>query len=134
MAHRNLEIIDKFFQAFASKDDKALAEATVEDLTWYFPGRHPLAGVKRGREEVVAFFTRMGSMGFKPEKLITGVNDDYVVETQWATGSSDGEEVTMGWTVLWTFRDGKLESGRHYSADQHLADDYFTRAVAAGKS
>jgi ketosteroid isomerase-like protein len=134
MAHRNLEVIDKFFQAFANKDDKAVAEATTDDLTWYFPGRHPLAGAKRGREAVIEFFTQMGGLGFRPTKLITGVNDDYVVETQWVTGTVAGDEVTMGWTVLWSFRDGKLESGRHYSADQYLADDFFNRLLADGTS
>ena len=46
-------------------------------------GRHPLAGAKRGRDEVIALFPRRSGMGFKPEKLIQGVNDDHVVEAQW---------------------------------------------------
>jgi ketosteroid isomerase-like protein len=130
MTHRNLAIIDAFFRAFVAHDKVALAEVTSDDLTWYFPGRHPLSGTKRGREEVVDFFSQMGRMGFKAEKLISGANDSYVVETQWVTGAVNGDEVTMGWTVLWKFHDGKLESGRHYSADQYLADHYFTRVLA----
>ncbi|WP_320066141.1 nuclear transport factor 2 family protein [Micromonospora sp. RTGN7] len=134
MTHPHLDTISRFFEAYSKRDMAALAEVTTEDLTWHFPGRNPMSGAKRGREEVMAFFDRMGGMGFRPEKLITGTNDSYVVETQWVRGDSDGQEVTMGWTVLWSFVDGKLASGRHFSADQYLADEFFTRRLATQRS
>jgi uncharacterized protein len=129
MTDSNQDIIGRFFEAYSKKDMAALAEVTTDDLAWHFPGHNPMSGVKQGREEVVAFFDRMGGLGFRPEKLVTGENESYVVETQWVRGDVDGEEVTMGWTVLWSFRDGKLASGRHFSADQYLADDFFQRRL-----
>ncbi|SBT43049.1 nuclear transport factor 2 family protein [Micromonospora auratinigra] len=134
MTHPNQDIIQRFFEAYMKRDMAALAAVTTDDVAWHFPGRNPMSGVKRGRDEVVAFFDRMGGMGFRPDKLITGANDDYVVETQWVHGDQDGEEVVMGWTVLWSFEDGKLSSGRHFSADQYLADEFFARKLATQQS
>jgi len=33
------------------------------------PGHHPLAGTKRGRNEVAAFFRELGKSGFRAELI-----------------------------------------------------------------
>ena len=132
MRHQNLEIINKFFEAFGKQDMAALNELVAPDIQWIFPGHHPLAGTKKGIEEVVNFFDSMGKImeasNIKVERLVNGVNDDYVVECQhiW-TNRKDGNNLDHYWCVLWAFRDGKITEGRHLASDQHLVDSFFCK-------
>jgi uncharacterized protein len=59
----------------------------AENVTWTFLGRHKLAGVKTGIDEVLAFFNTMGGIMIisKPgvDKLVIGSNSKYVIECQY---------------------------------------------------
>src|SRR5438045_3732648 len=99
-----------------------------------FPGYHPVSGTKVGVDEVIAFFDTLGGLmgksNVKVEKLVTGVNDDYVVECQHiSTDREDDHNLDQHWCVLWKFENGKITEGRHLAADQHAADEFFTRLM-----
>jgi ketosteroid isomerase-like protein len=133
--HPNEDIINKFFEAYSKHDINAIKKVMAENVTWYFLGRHPFAGIKRGVNEVVAFFDQMATiMGTsKPqiEKLIVASNDNHTIECQRIKiNRDDGIYIDHHATVLWTFEDGKIIEGRHFFADPQAADKYFT-AVAA---
>jgi uncharacterized protein len=129
--HPNLELIDKFFEAYGKRDLNGLRQVLAEDAKWVFPGRHPLSGTRTGIDEVVALFDTlgeiMGKSNIQVEKLVMGVNDDYVVEGQhiW-TNREDGNNLDHQWCVLWKFEKGKIVEGRHLAADQHAVDKFFT--------
>ena len=134
MAQPNQQKIDAFFTAYAKRDLAGIRQVMAEDVTWYFIGRHPYAGVKRGIDGVVAFFDSMGAiMGkSKPEveKPIVAENADHVIEcVHTRTHREDGKNIDHFACVLWTFRDGKIAEGRHFFADPPAVDAYFT-AVA----
>lgn len=128
MTHPNLDVINSFFEAYGKRDMDALRQVTTEDVTWHFPGRHPLGGTKKGVAEVVAFFDQMAKFDFRADRLVIGVADEYVVEAQRVWTEENGHDVEMGWCVLWTFDDGKLAGGTHFSSEQYKADDFFKRA------
>src|SRR3954465_15709585 len=133
MTHPNLDLIDRFFAAYGSHDRAALRDVLAEHATWTFPGHHPLSGTKRGIDEIVAFFdavgTIMGSAHPTVEKLVLGVNDQYVVECQHVrTHRADGPNLDQQLCVLWGFVDGKIVSGQHLAADQDALDAFYTRA------
>ena len=133
MTHPNLDLIDRFFAAYGKRDLAALREVLAEHATWAFPGHHPLSGTKVGIEAIVAFFDAVGSiMGSSQptvEKLVLGVNEQYVVECQHIrTNWADGPNLDQQLCVLWSFADGKIVSGRHMVADQDALDAFYTRA------
>ncbi len=133
MTHPNLDLIDQFFAAYGKRDLAELPDVLAEDATWTFPGHHPLSGTKVGIDAIVAFFDAMGSiMGSSNphvEKLVMGVNEQYVVECQYVrTSRTDGPNLDQQLCVLWSFADGKIVSGRHLVADQDALDAFFTRA------
>src|SRR6266496_4291228 len=108
MAHPNLDLIKRFFEAYGKHDLNALRQVLAEDATWTFPGDHPLSGTKVGIGEVVAFFDAVGSImassNVKAESLVTGANDVYAVEAQHiSTNRDDGHNLDQYWCVLWTF-------------------------------
>jgi uncharacterized protein len=83
---------------------------------------------------VVAFFDAvgsiMGSSNVKVESLITGANDQYVVEGQHiSTNREDGNNLDHQWCVLWKFENGKITEGRHLAADQRAVDEFFTEVM-----
>ena len=134
MAHRNQDIIKKFFEGYGSHDMDEIKKVMSENVTWLFLGQHPLAGIKQGVEEVVAFFDIMGEImqksNSKMEKLIEAENDKYFIECQHSkTNREDGINLDHYSSVLWTIENGKIIEGRHFFADPEAVDKYFT-AVA----
>ena len=131
MAHPNLDLIDQFFAAYGSRDIVGLHDVLADDATWTFPGHHRLSGTKVGIDEIVAFFDAVGgvmaSSNANVEKLITGVNDGYVMECQHIRANrADGPNLDQQLCVLWLFANGKIASGRHLVADQDALDAFFT--------
>lgn len=131
MTHPNQEIINKFFEAYSKRDMDAIRQVMAEDATWTALGQHPLAGVKNGIDEVIAFFDAMGGImgksNVKVEKLVIGANDNYLIECQhvW-TNRDDGVNLDHHVCVLWTFKNGKILSGMHFFADPQAADRFFS--------
>jgi len=128
-AHQS--IVDKFFEAYQEHDINKVKEVMDENAKWIFMGRHPLAGIKNGVVEIVAFFDKMGKIMArgKPtiDKLIVCENENYLIECiHSATNSSDGSNLDHHACVLWTFKSGKIIEGRHFFADPEAADKYFT--------
>jgi uncharacterized protein len=134
VTHPNLDIIGKFFEAYGKRDREALAEVVAADAQWMNLGKHPLAGVHRGRDEIVAFFDAMGKImresNVTSEKLVVGADGDYVVEAQRIrTARKDGINLDHRACVLWRFRGGKIVEGVHFFSDPDAVDNFFS-AVA----
>ncbi len=130
MKEDNQAIINRFFEAYSKHDFAAIRQVMHEDVIWVFLGQHPLAGVKNGIEEVVAFFDNMsaimGQSGVKAEKLVSGSNDRFLVECQHiVTHRPDGINMDHHVSVLWTFENNKIKEGRHFFADSHAANHFF---------
>jgi ketosteroid isomerase-like protein len=131
MSHPNLDLIDRFFAAYGQRDRAALRDVLAEDASWTFPGHHPLSGTKIGTEAIVAFFDAvgrlMGSTHPTVDKLVLGVNEQYVVECQHVrTNRPDGPNLDQQLCVLWRFGGGKIVSGQHLAADQDALDAFYT--------
>ncbi len=131
----NEDIINKYFEAYSKHDINGIKKVMSENVTWFFPGNHPLAGVKKGVDEVVAFFDKMATIMSKSkpqiEKLIVASNDKYFIECQRIKiNRDDGIHIDHHASVLWTFENGKIVEGRHFFADPQAADNYFI-AVSA---
>ena len=137
MVSANEDLIDRFFRAYAARDMDTLRQVLDQDVRWIFPGRHPLGGVHRGVEGVVAFFDGMGmvmaSSGVRNDPLVGGSGGDYVVECQHiSTSRGDGVDLDQDACVLWKFKDGKIVEGRHFVANEHALEEFFNRAMAGG--
>ncbi len=134
MEQQNTVIINKFFEAYGKHDFEGIKKVLDENAKWIFPGRNPLSGVKEGIEEIVAFFDKMGEAmmksNIKAESIVTGINDNFLVECQhiW-TNREDEINLDHHWCVLWRFRDGKIIQGNHFAEDQYKADTFFNKLL-----
>ena len=134
MNHSNLDLIRQFFEAYGTRNLEALYKIVDPNAQWIMPGHHPLSGTKTGIDEILALFDAMGNVmaasNIRIERLVTGVEDHYVVECQHIiTNRDDGNQLDHYWSVLWTFKDGKIMEGRHLSSDQHAADTFFCKVL-----
>ncbi len=130
MEHENLNIIDKFFQAYSRSDTNEIQQVFSENVKWIFPGQSSLSGEKVGIEEVISFFDKMGNIMGKAnvevKRLIIGASNDYVIECQQIrTNRKDGVNFNQDMCVLWSFKDGKIIQGKHFMSDQYEADTFF---------
>lgn len=133
--HPNLDLIDRFFAAYASRNDTGLRNVLAEHATWTFPGQNPLSGTKAGIDEIVAFFDSMGNVigSSQPsvEKLVLGANDAYVIECQHIrTNREAGPNLDQQICVLWTIEHGLIVAGQHLVADQHALDRFFKAVLS----
>jgi uncharacterized protein len=130
MATESLQIIDRFFEAYAAHDLDAVRGVLAEHVTLHFPGHHPLAGTKRGVAEVVAFFDQMATMQLRPDEYVIGADDGFVLEAQRVYSIDEAMPFETETCVLWKLADGRISSGRHFFADQDQADAYFTARLS----
>lgn len=132
MSDTKVSIIDSFFNALSRKDTEVIQKIFSEKVKWIFPGRNHLSGTKVGINSVVSFFEKLeesieGSDG-KVKRLIISENDSYVLEcSHFVTKRADGVNLEQDICVLWTFKDGKIISGKHFSEDQFVADTFFNK-------
>lgn len=135
MTHPNQGIIDSFFEAYNQHDFNGIKKVMDHNVTWFFLGQHPLAGIKKGIGEVVAFFDIMGEImkqsNVKTDKLIVSANDNYVIECIHSrTDREDGNNLDHYACVLWTIKNEKIIEGRHFFADPQSVNHYFTSVTS----
>ena len=53
-----MNIIDKFFEAYSTKDLNKIQQVLSENIKWVFPGQNLLSGIKVGIEEVISFLIK----------------------------------------------------------------------------
>jgi uncharacterized protein len=89
-----------------------------------FSHHHPLAGTKRGVDEVVAFFGQSGRAGFKGQTIFLEANDEWVVDLHrgWSEAGPGLDEM---WALAFRIRDGKIAEAVNYPGNQHAADTFF---------
>lgn len=92
-----------------------------------------MSGTKVGIDAIIAFFDAVGTIMGRSQptvdKLVLGVNEQYVVECQHIrTNRTDGPNLDQQLCVLWRFADGKIVSGQHLASDQDAFDAFYTQA------
>ncbi len=125
--HPNVTLIRGYYAAYAAGDTGALRERFfAPDIAWTIPGHHPLAGTKRGANEVIAFFELLARAGMKAEPIFLAADGEWVVDLHrgWSTTPAGLDQV---WALAFRIRNGRITEAVNYPGDQHAADAYFWR-------
>lgn len=128
--HPATAVVDRMYQCFAQGDmDTLKTEVFASDIEWALPGHHPLSGVKRGADEVIAFFGELMATGVHVDNISFGtIGDDTVVERHTGHGTVNNREFVFPTCSVYSVRDNKIARVQVYTADQHGVDDYFWQA------
>ena len=122
--HNNIQIIKEHFAAFGRGDLQSALNMVADTVDWQSPVTRSQpteitwAVPRYTREEVGQFFQEL-SEKVQPEKFeITGfiAQDDKVVVEGRNKGKikSTGKSYEHDWVMVFTLRDGKIISHRHY--------------------
>lgn len=125
----NIQIIQDYYAAYAKGDLNKVNSFFATDIVWRIPGRHPLAGEKRGVDEVAAFFTQLSKGKFRAEPIFFQAQGDYVVDVHrgWSNVEDGGTQVDQLFTLMFTIKNGKIVEAQNFLTDQHQADEFFWR-------
>ncbi|MDQ3090475.1 MAG: nuclear transport factor 2 family protein [Actinomycetota bacterium] len=127
-SHPNVALVQAFYEAYAAGDvDRMKREVLSSDVTWAIPGHHPLSGVKRGAQEIAAYFAQLPKANFQAEPLVIAAEGDYVIDVHRGWGSYQDATLDMHWVLVFRIEDGRIKEVENYAADQHAADLFFTR-------
>jgi ketosteroid isomerase-like protein len=130
-ASPNRRLVEDFYAAYAANDvERMKRELLASDVTWAIPGHHPLSGVKRGAEEIAAYFAQLPKADFRAEPVVIATEGDYVIDVHRGWASYDDATLDMHWVLVYRIDDGRIAEVENYAADQHAADLFFTRVWA----
>ncbi len=122
-----MAMVDKMYACFAQNDMETLKrEVFAPDIEWNLPGHHPLSGVKRGADEVIAFFVALLQTGVRVDNVSFGtIGNDKVVEQHTGHGKLGDREIIFPTCSVYTIRNGRIANVQVYTGDQHGVDEYF---------
>ena len=122
----NIKVVQGFFGAYGDGDLEKLASFMADDIVWRIPGRHPLSGEKRGRDEVIAFFGELGKANFKADPIYFGADETHVVDVHRGWSNVEGApNVDTIWALIYRIENGKIAEATNLSADQDAANAFF---------
>lgn len=122
---RNLDLVRRFYEGYGSHDMDKIRETLADDVTWLIPGHHALAGLKRGEDEIVAYFDILGEANFQAEVLSLSASEDSVVDVHRGWGHHGDASLDIHWVLWYRIRDGKIAAVENFALDGHAADQFF---------
>ena len=125
----NIQLIQNYYAAYAEGDLNKVKRFFAPNVVWRIPGHHPLAGEKRGADEVAAFFAQLGKGNFKADPIFFQAQGDYVVDIHrgWSNVADGGTQVDQLFTLMFKIDKGKIVEAQNFLSDQHQADEFFWR-------
>ncbi|HJZ60497.1 MAG TPA: nuclear transport factor 2 family protein [Gemmataceae bacterium] len=125
-----LALVRKLDDALAGGDLNAVREQVAAGAEWILPGRHPLAGRKRGPEEVVAYHRLLNKGGVRLEPVsLDAIDAETVVKIQHATGTAPGGVGLDSMELLvYRIEAGKVSRVETFLGDQHPVDLFYWAA------
>ena len=122
------ELVAEMYECF-NRNDMATIKSEVfhKDLVWSLPGHNPLAGIKYGADEVIAFFSQLVKSGIKVDLVKLDVfGDDGAIEVHRGYGTFEGKSLDAVNCTYYKIKDERIQDVMVFMGDQHAADAYFT--------
>lgn len=109
MASRNVEIVERLYEAWNSGDPEPAPEL-APDVEWVNPPEAVESGTRHGRDEFREAMARVregfGEMRIEIEELVESGDHVAVSIVAHTRGRGSGLEAPNRMSHLWTFRDG----------------------------
>lgn len=130
MAHPNVELVRREWEAFDRGDLDALRDVYAEDYVLHYPGRSQLAGDYRGLDGLQEFTRKMGEvLGGSVEREVHTIlaDDDHSVLLITGRGTrKDGRSHTWNSVIVVHVEEGKLSEAWVHVGDQYALDEFLS--------
>jgi len=139
-AHLSACLIRDFHDAqnrfYAGGDQGQVRAMLAEDVAWHVPGRSAIAGVYRGRDEVLRYFVARRKLAHGTFRIVVHrilADDERTVIFAGGQVQRDGE--TCAWEMVGVFRiaDGKIAECWVLPYDQYSFDEIWSPAAGLGE-
>jgi uncharacterized protein len=128
-AQEAAELVRRGYRGFATADMALLTQLFDADSTWETPGKSPVAGVRKGRDNVFAQFGAYGAGTdgtFKAELLyVTADAEGHVVGVHRNTGARKGRALDTMCCLAFVVKSGRIVSGKEHFLDLHNWDAFW---------
>jgi uncharacterized protein len=129
MAHPNEDRIRQGYEAFSAGNLQALDELFADDIVWHVPGRNPIAGDYKGRQEVYGFFGKLvegtaGTLRLEVHDVLA--NDTHATVMVHTGGQREGKTLSDNTIHAFELRDGKVVEFWGYAGDQYAIDEFWS--------
>jgi hypothetical protein len=137
MSQQNTDLVRQIYAAFGKGDLDGLLALLDADIEWKTPGGPdlPLAGVRRGRDQVREFFRTLVELvdfeDFKTEHFIAEGDRVVVLGLDTIKVKATGKSLTEPWAHVFTIRNGKVASFQEYLDSAAITNELKTAAARA---
>lgn len=122
----NVQLIQDYYAAYAQGDPELLRPFLADDVVWRIPGHHPLAGEKRGEDEVIAFFEGLARGNFGAEPIFFQAQGDMVVDVHRGFSAvGEGPEIDQMYAILFRIADGEIVEATNFITDPAQSDSFY---------
>ncbi len=127
--HTNEHIVREYLRAFNDGDLDRVEDLLTDDVVVHFPGRSPMAGAKRGKDDVMGFFrtmvSRAGVGSMPPDIQDVCVSEQHAVAL--ITRHIAGIDATVA--VVYRIDGGKIAEVWPHERDQYAVDEALNAAA-----
>lgn len=128
-SEENAAVVRRGYEAFIAGDMDKLMEQYTEDSVWHVGGSGPMAGDKKGKDAILAYFGELasrtnGSLKVTLEDVTVG--DRYTVGVHSYYAERDGKSINERSVLVCSVSGGKLTEVFEMHEDPARADDFWT--------
>jgi uncharacterized protein len=128
-AQDSADLIRRGYHAFNTADVAMLTKLFDPACTWETPGKSPVAGVRKGLDNVLTQFGGYGAQTdgtFRAELLhVTADADGHVVGVHRNTGQRKGRTLDTLCCIVFEVKDGRAVSGKETFLDLYNWDAFW---------
>jgi len=129
MAHPNEDRIREGFGAFQQGDLGKVKDFFADDVVWHVPGKSPLAGTYKGKEEVLGFFAKTMEMTggtFSIDVHDVLANDEHGTALITTRGEREGRSLTNNAVQVFHLEGGLVKESWVHPEDMYAVDAFWS--------
>lgn len=127
--HPNVQLVRGAYEAFIKGDMATVEAAFADDIVWHITGRSPLAGDRRSKGEVFAFFVELSEVTggtFTMDVIDIVGGDNHVVVLVDEHASQNGKTLDGVHAHVFRIEDGKAAEFWDAPFDATAQDEFWT--------
>ena len=128
MRHPNADLLQAHLDALARGDIEVAMSFYSDDVVFHYPGRNPLSGDHRGKDQVLALMGRVMQLtdgSFRPDVHDILASDDHVAALVTVHATRQGIPAEWQSVDLYHVRAGKISEHWVHEVDQALVDQFW---------
>ena len=128
MAHPNVDLLNRGYDAFDKGDLDTLRGLFTEDIVFHAAGRSQISGDYRGQDETFGFFGKLVELTggtFKIERHAVLADDEHGAVLTTITAQRDGKSLSINAIDVFHFSGGKISEIWALDTDQYVLDEFF---------